>query len=227
MEEQKKEDNISNANSTESPQSNQNLQSSPLTSPKTNQQPSFPPSNSKYSQEPNYPSPQQFKRNIAYKFANIIDKFIQEGEKKFASITLDDASGQIKVKTFGDDIEKFTPLQQGDTIQLIGLLRYWNNEVYLTPEIIKKKDPQFLLVRKLEIDSLEPKSLPKEQLTRLKDKILQKLRESEKNNEQGLEIESLILELKESPDIINSEIKKLLEDGMAYEPRPGKLRYLG
>jgi len=29
------------------------------------------------------------------------------------------------------------------------------------------------------------------------------------------------------PNEINSEIKKLLEDGIAYEPRPGKLRYLG
>ena len=44
--------------------------------------------------------------------ANIIDKFIQEGEKKFGSITLDDATGQIKVKVFGDDLERFQNLNQ-------------------------------------------------------------------------------------------------------------------
>jgi hypothetical protein len=37
----------------------------------------------------------------------------------------------------------------------------------------------------------------------------------------------MILNLKAAPDVINLEIKKLLEEGMVYEPRPGKLRYLG
>ena len=68
--------------------------------------------------------------------ANITDKYIQDGEKKFASITLDDGTGQIKAKVFGEDIEKFSSLSQGDTILVIGLLRSWNNEIYLTPEII-------------------------------------------------------------------------------------------
>ena len=35
------------------------------------------------------------------------------------------------------------------------------------------------------------------------------------------------MDLHEAPEIINQEIKKLLEEGMAYEPRPGKLRFLG
>src|SRR3990167_3390520 len=55
--------------------------------------------------------------------ANIVDKFIQEGEKKFGSLTLDDATGQIKLKVFGEDIGKFNSLEQGDTLLVIGLLR--------------------------------------------------------------------------------------------------------
>ena len=157
--------------------------------------------------------------------ANVIDKFVQEGEKKYASITLDDAEGQIKVKTFGDDIKKFAQLNQGDTILVIGLLRYWNNEIYITPEIIKKKDPAFLLIRKLELEAEEPKVMEKEKLTELKDKILYMIKEAEKDN--GIEVEKIILELKENTSVINQEIKKLLEDGLVYEPRPGKLRYLG
>ena len=157
--------------------------------------------------------------------ANVIDKYIQDGEKKFASITLDDASGQIKVKTFGDDVTKFNPLNQGDTLLVIGLLRYWNNEVYLTPEIIKKKSPQFLLVRKLEAELEAPKQIDSAQLTQLKDRILTIVKEAEKV--QGIDIDKIIMDLHEPPAIINSEIKKLLEDGLIYEPRPGKLRYLG
>ena len=72
--------------------------------------------------------------------ANITDKYVQDGEKKFASLTLDDATGQIKAKVFGDDIEKITAFSQGDTVQIIGLLRSWSNELYILLEILKKKD---------------------------------------------------------------------------------------
>jgi len=158
--------------------------------------------------------------------ANIVDKFIQEAEdKKYASITLDDASGQIRLKAFGDDIEKFAPLNQGDTILVIGLLRVWNNEVYISPEIIKKKEPSFLLLRKIEIESSQIKTPSKEEILALRDKLLTIIKNAEKDG--GINTETLILELKESPETINSEIKKLLEDGIIYEPRPGKIRYLG
>ena len=30
-----------------------------------------------------------------------------------------------------------------------------------------------------------------------------------------------------SPEVINSEIKRLLEEGIIFEPRPGKIRWLG
>ncbi len=157
--------------------------------------------------------------------ANIIDKFVQEGEKKFGSLSLDDASGQIKVKLFGDDIKKIETFNQGDTVLVIGLIRSWNNELYLTPEIIKKKDPAFLLVRKLEVEAETPKTLDKSQIAELKDKILAMVKNAEP--EGGVNIDKIIMELKEPPTTINNEIKKLLEDGLCYEPRPGKLRYLG
>lgn len=156
---------------------------------------------------------------------NLVDKYLQEGEKKFGSLTLDDGSGQIKVKNFGDEVDKFNALNLGDTLLVIGLLRYWNNEIYLTPEIIKKKDPSYLLLRKLEVEAEMPKSLNREQVSVMKDRILGMIKEAESNG--GVEIEKIILDLKEHPDAINLEIKKLLEDGLIYEPRPGKLRYLG
>lgn len=166
---------------------------------------------------------QIFRVNV---IANVTDKYIQEGEKKFGSITLDDATGQIKVKTFGDDVEPFfSKINQGDTIMAIGILRVWNNEIYITPEIIKNKDPSFLLVRKLESESEETKVPDKSILSALKDKIINMVKEADKDG--GIDVEKVITELKEHPDIINQEIKRLLEEGIAYEPRPGKIRWLG
>ncbi len=157
--------------------------------------------------------------------ANIIDKYHQTGEKKFASITLDDGTGQIKIKSFGDETEKFLQLQQGETIITIGFVRQWNNEIYLAPEIIKKKDPLYLLLRKMEIEKDQPKIQNIAELSALKDKILNIVKDLEK--EGGADIENIILDLKEPPEIINREIKRLLENGLIYEPRPGKIRWLG
>ena len=157
--------------------------------------------------------------------ANIIDKYVQEGEKKFASVTLDDASGQIKAKLFGEDVQKFANFSQGDTILVIGLLRSWNNEVYITPEIIKKRSPEYLVVRKLEIDSQQAKIPEKSEINRLREDLLSTIKEQDSAG--GAEVDKMILNLKSSPDVINNEIRKLLEEGLIYEPRPGRLRYLG
>jgi len=50
-----------------------------------------------------------------------------------------------------------------------------------------------------------------------------------KNSEdsQGVDSEEIILTIKAQPNLITQEIKKLLEEGIIYEPKPGRLRYLG
>src|SRR3989338_4127240 len=140
--------------------------------------------------------------------ANVVDKFVQDEEKKFASVTLDDASGQIKLKTFGEDIEKLKEFEQGDTILAIGMVREWNNEVYLTPEILKKKQPEYLLLRKLETDAEKPKEIDRKEITKLKDKLLNIIRREEING--GADIKALISELQAKQDLVNQEIRKLL-----------------
>jgi RPA family protein len=160
---------------------------------------------------------------------NIVDRYQSEGESKYISLTLDDGSGQIRLKIFGDDVQRFKDVVQGNTVLIIGLLRSFNNEMYISPEIIKQMSPEYLLVRKLEneknkIEHAQP--LEKNQMTAIKDKILEIIKESEDTG--GVEIEEIIMTLKEnSPEIINQEIKKLLEEGIIFEPRPGKIRWLG
>jgi hypothetical protein len=158
--------------------------------------------------------------------ANCVDKFIQEGEKQFASLTIDDASGQLKLKAFGEDIEPLKEIMQGDTLQIIGNMREWNGELYIIPEVAKKVDPRWLLVRKLEIQNSR-KDLPDSDGgdSSLKDRIIEKIKAAEP--EGGIDIDTIIMDIESSPDAINEEVKKLLEEGLIYEPRPGRLRYLG
>ena len=160
---------------------------------------------------------------------NVIDKYGSEGEKKFSIITLDDGSGQVKAKAFGDDIKRLEKANQGQTILIIGVLRHFNNELYISPEIVRDMDPKYLLVRKIEIEKKKSKNvepLPKDQIIAVKDKILGAIKSAE--DEGGIEMDRLIMTLSNiSPVIINQEVEKFLEEGIIFEPRPGKVRYLG
>jgi len=161
---------------------------------------------------------------------NIVDRYDSEGEKKYTFFTLDDGSGQIKLRAFADDAERFKGFQQGQTVVVVGVLRNFNNETYVSPEIIKEQDPKYLLIRKMEIEKVRTETAPKvespQQAKALKDQILEKIKGAEEGG--GIEVDKIILELRDSsPEMINQEIKKLLEEGIVFEPRPGKLRYLG
>lgn len=159
--------------------------------------------------------------------ANVIDKFESEGENKFATLTLDDGSGQIRIRVFGEDIEKFRDLIQGDTLIVIGLLRSFNQELYILPDIIKKMNPKYLLIRKLEIEKSSPNLTPekKQEIKVLRDEIIEMIKNEEIN--EGIDKEEIIMKIKVNPNLISQEIQKLLEDGIIYEPRPGRVRYLG
>jgi len=161
--------------------------------------------------------------------ANVVDKFESQGETKFATITVDDGSGQIRARVFSEDLYKFENIVQGDTLTIIGLVRHYNQELYILPEIVRKQDPKYLLVRKLELEKQTPKPLTQNQKQEIKahrDEIIDLIKESEQ--QEGIDKDEIILKLKEAkPDIISQEIRKLLEEGVIYEPKPGRVRYLG
>jgi DNA polymerase III alpha subunit len=160
--------------------------------------------------------------------ANIVEKYDSE-DKRYSFLTIDDGSGQIRIKIFGENVEKFKNKNQGQTILVIGTLRNFNNELYINPEIIKEKDVKYLLVRKMEIDKEREKNfekLPKEKKVAAKDKILEVIKNSEENG--GIDTEEIIMNLRDiSPERINQEIQKFIEEGIVFEPRPGKVRWLG
>ncbi len=167
--------------------------------------------------------------------ANIIDKYESEGSqateqepgrKKYSNFTIDDASGQIRLKIWGDDAARFSEIIQGNTVVVIGTLRFYNNELYISPEIIRVVDPRYLLVRKLELDLEKPKQVDKQEVLAIKDQIIEMIKKAEEQG--GLDTDTVYHTLTSvSPEIISQEIQKMLEEGLAYEPRPGKIRYLG
>lgn len=82
--------------------------------------------------------------------ATVVDKFLND-TGSYASLTLDDGTGTIRVKAFTENVALLKDFQLGETVRVIGLLRFFNDELYILPEIIKTIDARWLLARKLEL----------------------------------------------------------------------------
>jgi len=147
--------------------------------------------------------------------ASVIDKFSSDDpEKQYINLTIDDGSGQIRIKAFSDSTKMLSEIQMGDTICVIGWLRWFNNEIYILPEIVNQVDHKWALVRKMELS--DRKEGPKDARKMIFDLI--------KQNDDGIGIDELIMKTQIPIEQLNSTVRSLIEEGEVYEPRPGKLR---
>ena len=187
--------------------------------------------------------------------ANVIDKF-QSAEKAYTALTIDDGTGNMRVKAFGDSTSLLKNIEMGDSILVIGRIGYFNNELYILPEIVKQQDARWLMARKLELTKefgniyadekieMSPAAPAKEkeaenQLTDNTDKVIEEkiertltLREQileiikNAEAEEGIDIDKLIMQMHQPVDDIKNSVTEMLESGEIFEPRPGRLRIL-
>jgi RPA family protein len=80
--------------------------------------------------------------------STVVAKFTSQ-DKKFASITLDDGTETIRAKAFNSFI--FDNLKIGDIVDVIGKMKQYNDELYITPEIVMPADANWELLRELEM----------------------------------------------------------------------------
>jgi RPA family protein len=90
----------------------------------------------------------------------VMDKVITE-DGKYAYIILDDGTETIRLKTWRDDVARLDGVERGDIVDVIGRLNHYNEEIYISPKIIKKISYNFWLLRHLEIIDMV-KTLPKQ-----------------------------------------------------------------
>lgn len=94
-------------------------------------------------------------------FGTVMDKFISEDEN-YSHLILDDGTETIRIKTWRDDVERLNGIEKGDIVDVIGRLSYYNEEIYISPKIVKKIPYNFWLLRHLEIVELL-ETLPEEE----------------------------------------------------------------
>ncbi|MEM0231072.1 MAG: hypothetical protein QXT20_02630 [Candidatus Woesearchaeota archaeon] len=165
----------------------------------------------------------------------ISNELEQFGEIAYRNIILDDGTGSVHLRNF-ENPEAFSNINISDTVLVLGKPREYNNERYVLAEIVRKVDPKWLEVRKVEL-SLRKKAVEGE-----KEVVEESISESEsgKSEMSGLEkVYRLVQEL-DSGDgapydevikragISDAEevIRKLLERGDIFEIRTGRLKVL-
>lgn len=109
--------------------------------------------------------------------ANVVEKFISD-QNNYCALTIDDGTGSIRVKAFSDNINLIKSFNQGDTLNIIGTLKFYNDEVYIFPEIAKPTTINWLIARKLELE----KDYGRDILTKL-----EQAREQQEQEEQAQE----------------------------------------
>ena len=147
--------------------------------------------------------------------ATITDKFVNEDES-YVSLTLDDGSGSIKAKAFRDVVKLVKNLEIGDMAIVIGKIREWNEELYISIEVARRvEDPNYEIYRKLElIKEILPYKRMVLELRSMREKMSEEefIREAKKRF--GLEefaIETLLKSEEEEKDY-KSEVLKVVRE---------------
>lgn len=168
---------------------------------------------SKEEMKPSYlitPLGQKFSRVSL--IGTVVDKFVSDN---YSSITLDDGTGVVRVKTFRESTSLLESIEPGDLVITIGKVKEYNGERYVNGEVVRKvNDPNYETLMKLEI--LSEIIQKKEIATRIVELASEMSKEELENyvkENYGMDAETLnvILESKEAIDY-KPKILKLIEN---------------
>ena len=198
--------------------------------------------------EPNYILFNENKISRVNVIAHVIMKN-ENADKSYSSVLLDDGTETIRAKCWKEDIKILNNIKIGDIVLLIGRISEFNNEMYITPEIIKPIAHVWAKIRKLELDKLygkreiankipEPKDIGADENIILisEEKIVNVPNESNRQKILSL-IEKFDSEVGADKEIIisnsgfddtetNKMIDELIKEGEIFQIRPGKLKLI-
>lgn len=138
---------------------------------------------------------------------------------------LDDSTGRVMVRAFEGALGNNCTF--GQIVHVIGRPRFYNNEMFIVPEIVKETSAEWAEYRKCQLGPAVQAAKPEEETmpaenTTPDDIIIQKISSLDKG--EGACIDELIAEIK----LNNAEarVNKLIEEGVIFANRPGRVKVL-
>lgn len=147
------------------------------------------------------------------------------------TLFLDDGSGTLRVRCF-EEFKTLPLLIIGKAVLVIGRIREYNGEKYLSPDIVKAVDTKWLRVRALELRqengavaiTAEPiiSASPEESTQLPALRLLQLIRELDQGS--GVLIDDVV----EKSPLTGTEalLEKMIEGGEIFQNMPGKVKVL-
>lgn len=152
----------------------------------------------------------------------IVGKFVAE-DGNFASVTLDDHTDTLRLKTF-KTAKPLDSVEVGQIVDAIGKIREWNGEIYMIPEVVCPVDPNMELLRKVEIAAKIKEMPSKEEVQEDKEDLRTKILNSIGKEKDGISYDALLKEAGADEEASEKVINDLLAEGVCYEPTPGKIK---
>jgi len=171
------------------------------------------------------------KKNKKVSRVNLMGVVLDKEENgNITNLILDDGSEKITVRSF-EEIKNLNEVGIGECVLIVGKIRIFNDEKYISPEMVKKIDKGWLKVRALELEKeKETKEEVKEEKIEDKgevfDLVNKKIIDLIKELDKGEGV--LIEEIKDKSAIDNTEelIDKMLKDGEIFQNLPGRVKVL-
>ena len=159
---------------------------------------------------------------------NLMGVVVQKSDlNNYNTLIIDDVTGKISARVFESNV-LLDRIEISDAVLIIGRPREFSNEKYVLIELIKKIDPLWAKVRKLELVEVKEENnlsesgpVKEEVVTSSTNQIVKLIKELDKGH--GVSIEDI-----SSKDIedIDKMINILLKGGDIFEVKPGKLKVL-
>lgn len=156
--------------------------------------------------------------------ATVTEKFVSEDEN-YSSITIDDGTESIRVKTFKESVKLLKGIEPGELALIIGKIKEYNGEIYINGEIARKVDINYENLRNIEIlDELVKNKKMVEEIKDLVGKMPEEELKEYAKNKLGIDEESLqvvlenlkvVKEVDYKPKML--ELIKSLDEGNGVE----------
>ena len=151
----------------------------------------------------------------------------------FGSVTLDDGTETIRAKAW-KEMKVFEGVEVGQLVDVVGKVREYNGEIYMMPEMfVQVADPNMEILRRLEIQKraallkagkiAKADEAPEQAEDEKKELIRKEVLVLLDAHPKGIAYTEVMAKVKHPEPIVEAVVNEILEEGICYEPTPGKI----
>ncbi|MHA1506609.1 MAG: OB-fold nucleic acid binding domain-containing protein [Candidatus Asgardarchaeia archaeon] len=148
----------------------------------------------------------------------IVDVFPRNAEesRNFLFLTIYDGTGTLRLKMWGSEREYAKGLNVGDSVDVVGKVKVYQEEVYVSPEVIRKiEDPNLELMRWAEILESKVEEM-KGDLNQIMDKVYKIIKVEDRGK--GVPFSLIRNRMFFIPlGLLEDAIKRMIDNGDIYE----------